>query len=148
MNHLRLYLATLILLGFMLILSMGSGIWGSKTGFGQFTYELFSGVCHQIPDRTYHLNGQPMAVNSRCFGIFLGMFISWCLIPVYKNLNIKRSAAVTVLLFAAGLQIIDYIGNLMQLWENTNHSRAALGGFLGLVSFTVIADLFSTKNKN
>ena len=89
-----------------------------------------------------------MAVNSRCFGIFLGMFISWCLIPVYKNLNIKRSAAVTVLLFAAGLQIIDYIGNLMQLWENTNHSRAALGGFLGLVSFTVIADLFSTKNKN
>lgn len=129
----------------MLTLSMGSGILGAKTGIGQLTYELFSGVCHQIPDRTYHINGQPMAVNSRCFGVFLGMFISWSLIPVYKNLNIKRSAAVAILLFAAGLQIIDYIGNLMQLWENTNHSRAALGGLLGLVSFSVIADLFSTK---
>lgn len=148
MNHLILYVTTLVLLGCLVILSLGSGIWGDNNAIGNLTYDLFSRVCHHLPDRTFYIKDEPMAVNTRCFGIFMGMFISWCLIPLYKNLNIKRSVALAIFLFAAGLQIIDYTGNFLQIWENTNHSRAVLGGIFGLVSFSVIADLFSTKTNN
>lgn len=149
MNFKGLYVGVLILLLMMLLLSLGSGFWGGNSTGLHFTERLFSGVCHQLPDRSFYINGGPMAVNSRCFGVFLGLFVSWMLIPVFRKFPLKQSNAIIILLFAVMLQIIDYTGNLFEVWENTNNSRAVLGGILGLVSFLVIADLFQPqKNRH
>jgi len=38
-------------------------------------YLFFSPVCHQLPDRSFLLHGQPWAVCQRCSGIYGGLLI-------------------------------------------------------------------------
>jgi uncharacterized membrane protein len=147
MQYRGLYIGVLFALIALVLLSLGKGFWGGDATGRHFTEMLFSGVCHQMTERSIHIGGEPMAVNSRCFGIFLGLLLSWMMIPAFKNLRLKKSAAIRILFFAVMLQIIDYTGNLFHLWENTNLSRALLGGVLGWVSFIVIADHFKPLNK-
>ncbi|HKR00915.1 MAG TPA: DUF2085 domain-containing protein, partial [Pyrinomonadaceae bacterium] len=35
-------------------------------------YEMFGRVCHQMPERTFYLEGHPFAVCARCTGIYFG----------------------------------------------------------------------------
>src|ERR1043165_9302763 len=35
-------------------------------------YRVFAALCHQIPERSFYLAGQPLAVCARCFGIYAG----------------------------------------------------------------------------
>jgi len=37
-------------------------------------YTAFSWVCHQRPDRTWHVSGYPLAVCIRCLGFYAGAF--------------------------------------------------------------------------
>ncbi len=143
MKYKLLYTGVLIALSLMVLFSLGSGIWGGEAG-GHWTEQLFRGVCHQIPDRTFVFMGELMAVNTRCFGIFLGLLTGWGLIPLLKNRVFKKKWPLACLLFAGLLQIIDYSGNLFLLWENTNSSRFLLGLPLGMFSSIVIADLFQS----
>jgi len=82
-----------------------------------------------------------MAVNSRCFGIFTGLWSGWLMIPVVAFYVKKKHWTNWILLFAVMLQIIDYMGNHL-IWENTNISRAVLGLFLGIAVAVFLSDLF------
>ena len=35
-------------------------------------YAVFSWICHQHPERTWHLAGYPLAVCVRCLGLYVG----------------------------------------------------------------------------
>lgn len=144
MKHLGLYLGILTAFILLVLLSIGSGLWGGSAGV-HWTEKLFMGVCHQMPDRTFSFMGEPMAVNTRCFGIFNGLLLGWGLIPAFKNVISGKKWPTLCLLFAVLLQIIDYSGNLFLLWENTNSSRFLLGIPLGLFSSLVVADLFQSN---
>jgi uncharacterized membrane protein len=145
MNYKWLYFGVLSALFLMMLTSLGSGFWGGTAG-NHWTEQLYRGVCHQISDRSFTINGQPMAVNSRCFGIFSGMFAGWAFIPALKNKIAGKKWPIWFLLFAGFIQIIDYSGNLFDLWENTNVSRAALGMLFGLSCSIIVADLFQPTN--
>jgi uncharacterized membrane protein len=145
MRNLWLYNAVFISLLLMVILSLGGGLWGTDQSIGHWTGKLFQHVCHQIPERSFLFNGTPMAVNSRCFGIFLGLWIGWICIPAAVRTSPKSNRIMWLLLFAVIAQITDYSGNLFQVWENTNISRALLGGFLGVAASLSIFDLFKTQ---
>src|SRR3989339_1170806 len=41
----------------------------------QILFQIGYAVCHQIPERTFHLHGQPLPLCSRCTGIYLGAFL-------------------------------------------------------------------------
>ena len=45
-------------------------------GEGWFLYEAFEAVCHQQPERSWHLQGQPLAVCVRCFGLYAGLLFA------------------------------------------------------------------------
>jgi len=89
-----------------------------------------------------------MAVNTRCFGIFLGLWLGWISIPWVKSKTVGKRWPMWILAVAVILQIIDFSGNIVGLWENTNHSRAALGLLLGISVPIAIADLFYLQRKN
>jgi uncharacterized membrane protein len=89
-----------------------------------------------------------MAVNTRCFGIFTGLFAGWLLIPVLKKRIKNNQIIIYILAVAVILQIIDYTGNLMLWWENTNTSRALLGGILGVAASVSIAGMFQSSTIN
>jgi len=143
MKNKLLYVGVFIALILLVLLSLGSGLWGGSSG-NHWTEQLFMGVCHQLPDRTFTFMGELMAVNTRCFGIFSGLLAGWGLIPVFSDKISGKKWPLACLLFAGLLQIIDYSGNLFLLWENTNSSRFVLGLPLGMFSSIVIADLFQS----
>ena len=143
MKNKALYAGVLIGLMLLVLFSLGSGLWGGTSGL-HWTEQMFRGVCHQIPDRTFTFMGELMAVNSRCFGIFSGILAGWMLIPLLKDKVLEKKWPIACLLFAGLLQIIDYSGNLFLLWENTNSSRFLLGLPLGMFSSIVVVDLFKS----
>lgn len=128
---------------------MGELLWGKVPSSElHWTEKLFFGLCHQLPDRTYTLNGAMMAVNTRCFGIFLGMAAGWTIIPFVIRFTADKRWPILILLAAVLLQVVDYLGNLVELWQNTNHSRALLGALFGAALSISVSDLFLTRNKN
>ena len=46
-----------------------------------FIYDIAAGVCHQRPERSFHLAGVPLPVCARCFGLYLsgaaGALAAW-----------------------------------------------------------------------
>lgn len=147
MGNLKLYLFLLASITVMLFLSLGGGIWGAEQSIGHWTGTLFQSVCHQNSERSLSFMGSPMAVNSRCFGVFLGLWVGWMLIPIFLKRKLQRKWVLAVLLFAVMLQIFDYSGNLIGAWTNTNISRVVLGGILGLSVSAAISGLFKNSIK-
>lgn len=145
MRHAGLYSGILTALTVLVIISLGGGIWGAEQSIGHWTGNLLQGVCHQMPDRSFTVNGVPMAVNSRCFGIFGGLLAGWLIIPVLHKLKTKNDLTLWFLLVAVIIQIADYSGNMIGLWVNTNLSRVILGFLLGFAVSATISELFKSK---
>lgn len=95
-------------------------------------YQSLSGICHQIPDRSFHLYGFPLAVCSRCTGIYVGFVVGLMLYPFVRSLR-NQTMPARHWLIAAGLpMLIDFGGGYLGLFKNTFVSRAATGGLLGV----------------
>lgn len=148
MRHQLLYILILIALLLLVLSSLGGGFWGASTTLQHWSGELFRGICHQNPIRSYSLNGLQMAVNTRCFGIFSGLLAGWFALPMLIKMKIKKNIPLWILLFAGMLQIIDFGGNVFELWINTNHSRFFTGSLLGFGVVLYLSDLFIQPDQN
>ncbi|REL24568.1 DUF2085 domain-containing protein [Rhodohalobacter sp. SW132] len=141
--HPFLYLFVLAGSLFILAVSFGEILWGASVGSGpHWSERMFDGICHRIPDRTYSSGNLLMAVNTRCFGVFAGMAAGFILMPLLKKFTVGNRWPILLLLAAVAVQITDYAGNMFELWENTNHSRAVLGSLLGLSVPLSVSELF------
>ncbi|WP_340106882.1 DUF2085 domain-containing protein [Rhodohalobacter sp. 8-1] len=145
-----LYLFVLACVSFVLLVSFGEVLWSTTGSVAErhWTEKMFFGICHQLPDRTYSVDGALMAVNTRCFGIFLGILAGWVLLPFMGKYTVDRHWPVILLLLAVTLQVVDYLGNLAELWHNTNHSRALLGVLFGVALSVSVSDLFVKRKPN
>jgi uncharacterized membrane protein len=96
---------------------------------GALLYLIFSPVCHQLPQRSFVLQGYSWAVCHRCAGIYFGLFAGsflparwWvCSLPTRRRRQLVLAAATPLLLDV----ILPYAG----LWTNTAGSRF-ISGFL------------------
>jgi uncharacterized membrane protein len=43
---------------------------------GWFLYQAFAPFCHQQPQRSWHLQGYPLAVCARCVGVYSGLLLA------------------------------------------------------------------------
>src|SRR5438552_2632486 len=62
---------------------------GNHAGFASAIYKAFSFVCHQIPERSFHIAGHQFAVCSRCTGLYAGFALAALTYPLARSL--KRS---------------------------------------------------------
>ena len=139
-----LYLILLVVLGCLAFLSSGPGLTGSAS---VWHYHFFDSVCHQLPERSYSVNGVQMAVCSRCFGIYTSLFSGWLLMPLFVLLGLKkRKVLIRIFSIALGMNLIDILGNNFELWTNTLTSRMLMGILFGL-SITILlgSDFFKQK---
>ncbi len=148
MRYRSLYAGILIGLLLLVIASMGSGIIGVAVDYGNWQYRMFRGICHQMIERSFQINGIPMAVNTRCFGVFTGLFVSWLFIPALKNRVKNKKWPVFFLIIVVILQIGDYVAGLFSVWNSSNFSRFFMGNLLGAAIVCMIADQFSAKPKS
>ena len=96
-----------------------------------FIYLVFSGVCHQIPERSFALAGFPFAVCHRCSGIYLGLLAG----SLIKNPFIYRSWKIRCSwIFASiALLVLDVLLPFAGLAESTPLSRFLTGLLFGIM---------------
>src|SRR5437660_11107138 len=50
-------------------------------------YSFFSFLCHQISDRSFHVEGEQFAVCSRCFGVYFGLVAGFAGYPLWRGID-------------------------------------------------------------
>lgn len=115
------------------LLSLGGGLFDQQRPWMlQWQHQIFRWVCHQIPERSFWISGQPMAVCSRCFGIYTGFILGWigmALISRFKTFT--KAFRKPLLVGMVFISLADVAGNMLGLWQNTLISRLVLGWLLG-----------------
>jgi uncharacterized membrane protein len=94
-------------------------------------YFLFSPLCHQIPERSFHLYGHPLAVCHRCTGIYFGLFLGM-LLPVTKSwqFNSPLRRRLFVLCMCTPI-LLDFFLSYFGIWAGAPLIRFATGIIFG-----------------
>jgi uncharacterized membrane protein len=108
-------------------LAQGSG----QVAFASAIYKTFSFLCHQIPDRSFHLLGYKFAVCSRCTGIYSGLAIVVLIYPLVRSFDDTQTPSLVWLFLAAAPLAIDWSLGYFSIWQNNHASRFATGFLLG-----------------
>lgn len=91
--------------------------------------------CHQIPSRSFHVDGVQLAVCHRCLGIYAGLPIAVVGFLLLRRWNGFLSRKAKLVLFASLMPLaLDWILNFLGIWSNTAASRMATGGIFGLTA--------------
>jgi len=101
-------------------------------------YYFFSFLCHQIPERSLHIEGEQFAVCSRCFGVYFGLFFGFALYPLWRNIS-ETEPLPKVWLFLSLIPVsVDWSLTFFGIWENTHLSRFLTGMIVGVACSTFI----------
>lgn len=143
-----LYWLVLLLMSSVVLLSLGGGFFGQQNPWMlQWQHQIFGWVCHQIPERSFWISGQPMAVCSRCFGIYTGFTLGWIALPLIGRFNtFAKIFGKPMLIGMVLLSLMDVTGNMLGLWQNTLVSRLVLGWLLGVAAALYLSTTFFNHN--
>jgi uncharacterized membrane protein len=107
---------------------------GGYNGAAFAIYRAFGTLCHQIPERSYFLDGHKLAVCSRCTGIYAGFAFTLLLYPLVRSLRNTATPPRSLLILAALPLGVDFSLTFFGIWQNTHTSRLLTGLLLGSVS--------------
>jgi len=107
---------------------------GGHTAVAFAIYRAFGTLCHQIPERSYFIDGHKLAVCSRCTGIYAGFAFTLLLYPLLRSLRNTSTPPRSLLILAALPLAIDFSLTFCGIWENTHTSRLLTGLLLGSVA--------------
>ena len=108
-------------------------------------YALGSRICHQRPDRSFHLFAAQLPVCARCLGIYAGAALG-SLLALGARTRQALDAMSPRLLLAGGVMptaltlVLEWTG----AWATSNSARAAAGLPLGVASALVVAQGVAT----
>jgi len=132
-KQLGLYLLVFVLAGITVLVALGGGLFSqSAPWYMQWQHKAFLQLCHQMPERSFWMGGQPMAVCSRCLGIYTAFLGGWLLLPAWSSWSVTAKISTKKMaLFALLINIFDIVGSMFGFWENTLVSRFIIGGLMG-----------------
>lgn len=111
-------------------------------------YRFFSYICHQIPERSLFLDGHPLAVCSRCFGVYFGLLAGLLAYPFWRSIDSVEPPA-RIWLFLSLVPIgVDWSLTIFGIWENTHLSRVVTGLVLGVACATFIVPAVVEISRN
>jgi uncharacterized membrane protein len=111
--------------------------------FTRGVYFFFSGVCHQMPDRSFHLWGKPLAVCSRCSGAYAGFLAGSLAFPLIRNG--RRVGFPSPWIFGAALlpALVDFGLAHFGIFDSGGFIRASTGLIPGAAaSFYILPGIF------
>lgn len=116
--------------------------------FSSPLYSFFSYICHQLPERTFHVAGEPFGVCSRCFGVYFGLVAGFVIYPLWRNIA-EIEPLPRFWLFASMIPIgIDWSLTVFGIWENNHVSRFVTGLILGVACATYIVPAIVEITRN
>lgn len=98
-----------------------------------YFYSILRNICHQLPSRCFWIFGSNIGLCSRCFGIFLGIFLIGIYLGIRTNSKIYWKISIALMLPI----MIDGIAQLHGLRQSNNFLRF-ITGFLGGVGAGMI----------
>jgi uncharacterized membrane protein len=125
--------ATVALLVSLVIVAPVAAAAGYK-GVAFAIYQGFAPLCHQLPERSYFIEGYKFAVCSRCTGIYAGFAFTLLLYPLFRSLRNVATPPRSLLILAVLPLAIDFSLTFFGFWENTHTSRLLTGALLGSVT--------------
>jgi uncharacterized membrane protein len=122
----------------MLILAAPIAKLNGLTNISQPLYTFFSFICHQIPSRSFHIEGEQFGVCSRCFGVYFGLLFGFLIYPLWRRID-ETDPISRIWLFLSLVPIgIDWTLGVFGIWENNFTSRFVTGMILGTACSTFI----------
>jgi uncharacterized membrane protein len=110
-----------------------------------FLYALGSRICHQRPERSFHLFAAQLPVCARCAGIYAGAAAgSLLMLSASIRARLFRVSPQPVLLAGALPTLITIILEWSGAWAGANDVRAFAGVPLGLSTAFVVATAAAT----
>jgi uncharacterized membrane protein len=103
-------------------------------GFSEVIYQAFSYLCHQIPERSFHLAGHQFAVCSRCTGLYAGFALATLALPLARSLKRTDTPHVIWLLLSGVPLAIDFGLTYFEIWQNNHFTRVTTGALFGAVA--------------
>jgi uncharacterized membrane protein len=97
-------------------------------------YQTFSHLCHQLPERSFFIDGHPFAVCARCTGIYAGFAMAAVVYPLMRSLRQTEAPRRKWLFIAAVPLAIDFLFEFSGVGHNTHSSRLLTGALLGAVA--------------
>ncbi len=132
-----------------------------------FVFAIGAVICHQLPERSFFLDGRQLPVCARCTGLYLsgaaGLAGWWAakllrgwrpqpIAPASAWLNTSGGAtagqarwAMGLLLIVATPTAVSYLTGVLGVWDGSNIARAVLAVPLGLAAGAVVGAV-STKD--
>ncbi len=118
------------------------------SGISTPLYHFYSLICHQISDRSFHIEGEPFGVCSRCFGVYFGLFLGFAIYPLWRPIDEIEPLA-RFWLFLSLIPIgVDWSLTIFGIWENTLISRFVTGLILGIACATFIVPALVEITRN
>jgi uncharacterized membrane protein len=117
----------------------------SSLTWSDFIYSVFSPVCHQISERCFYIIGYPLAVCSRCLGIYMGCLFGMILYPKVHGFSSTHIPKIRIFIFFTGPLALDTLGNFFSLWNTPSWIRFFIGFIWGVIlPFYFISGLSET----
>ena len=104
-----------------------------KSKYGFLIYFIFSPLCHQISERSFHIFEFQLAVCSRCTGIYLGLFIGTILYPFIFSIKRQRIPSFKLFILFSFPMGIDVFGNILNFWISPGIIKALTGFIFGII---------------
>ncbi|MDX1618361.1 MAG: DUF2085 domain-containing protein [Balneolaceae bacterium] len=146
-QHIGLYFGVGLLAAGLVAAATGGGLFGSGAPWAtDWQHKMFRMLCHQDPYRSFWVNGTPMAVCARCYGVYTGFALFWLGMPLLGYIGREVPAARQLLLAAVFVNLADVIGNVLGFWQNTLLTRLLLGTLIGITAVLLLAGSFIKKN--
>jgi uncharacterized membrane protein len=111
-------------------------------------YSFFSFICHQMPDRSFHIEGEKFGVCSRCFGVYFGLLLGFFIYPLLRRIDEIEPIPRIWLFLSLVPAGIDWSLGVFGLWENTFTSRFLTGLILGVACATFIVPAIVEITRN
>ncbi len=103
----------------------------SSSPLSGVVYQFFHPICHQLPERSFYLFGEKLAVCSRCSSVYFSFLLVAALYPFVRSLTTPAIPHRHWLLLAMLPMLIDVGLGFFNLHNSTFVTRALTGAILG-----------------
>ena len=115
-------------------------------------YGLGSFICHQIPERSFHLVGFQLPVCARCLGIYIGVAGGVAVVSLRPHrgraqLPMPRRQFRWLAALAALPTLVTVALEIVGAWYPSNGTRALAGMPLGVLVGLVVMDALARAER-
>lgn len=109
-------------------------------------YAAGSLICHQMPERSFHLGPSQLPVCARCFGLYVGVALgalAWSILGARRARSLSRNVVIGIVVAAGAPTAFTVLTAIAGILDPPNLWRAGLALPLGAAAGVVVGAVAS-----